>query len=146
MDNGSGSHFVLTGSAVKVFLNERPIPGLQSIQWTKSYNEVPIYGIDIPVPQEIASQKITIRGSMSGVIVIDKESWYRAEDIIPRLEKMFDTPYSTLRIEKRRTLEDLVVFPYVKIDNISISISAQNTIKWACNFIAIYDAEPIDWE
>lgn len=144
MDNGSGSHFVLTGSAVRVFLNERLIPGLQTIQWSKSYHESPIYGIDIPVPQEIASQKLSVQGSMSGVLVLDKENWYRAEDLIPKLEKMFDAPYSTLRVEKRRTKEDLVLFPYVKIDNIAISISAQNTIKWSCSFLAIYDLEKID--
>lgn len=146
MDNGSGSHFVLTGSAVRVFLNERLIPGLQSIQWSKSYSEMPIYGIDIPVPQEIASQKISVRGSMSGVLVIDRENWYRAEDVIPKLEKMFDTPYANLRIEKRRTKEDLVLFPQVKIDNVTIFISSQNTIKWSCSFVAIYDLEKIDRE
>lgn len=144
MDVGAGSHFVLTGAAVRVFLNERLIPGLQSIQWTKNYHEMPIYGIDIPVPQEIASQKLSIRGAMNGVVVIDKEAWYRAEDIIPKLESLFDAPYTVLRIEKRRTKEDLVVFQNVKIESVSFSIAAQNTIKWTCTFTAAYDLESID--
>jgi hypothetical protein len=59
----------LTGADIKVYFNNKVYPYIQSINLSVDYGETETYGIDATYPQEIATTKITIRGSVSGIRV-----------------------------------------------------------------------------
>jgi hypothetical protein len=60
---------VLKGAEVKTYVSGKLFAEVQSIQYTIDYGEQEIYGIDSQFPQEIASGRVAVQGSVSGLVI-----------------------------------------------------------------------------
>lgn len=134
---------VLSGAAIKLYINNKVYREVQQISYNLDYGEYPIYGIDSAFPQEIAPGRATISGSISG-IKIKYSGGIQAYDARPLIKDLLAAPYISIRIADRSTGEDLLFIQSAKITNQSFNVSAKGTVKIQFNFMGLIGMEPLD--
>ncbi len=134
---------ILKGASVRVYINERPYNPCQSVQFTVDYGETPIYGIDTPLAQEIATGRITVSGSIQG-LRLQNNSSLKENSAITAIKDFLLTPYASIRIQDRQTGEDIIYIPQAKIRNQTTNIVAKGIVKVNFNFIGIMPLEASD--
>jgi hypothetical protein len=125
---------VLTGAAIKLYINNTVYKEVQSINLSVDYGETAIYGIDSPYPQEIASTKVDVRGSVSGIRV-KYSGGLQAKNLRPSFTDIAASPYISIRIQDRSTGEDIVFIPNAKVTRESHVMSTRATYKLSFDFV-----------
>ena len=134
---------VLVGALVKVFINNRLYESCQSIQYSIDYGETPIYGIDSPLPQEIATGKMMVSGSIQG-LRMKNSSTLKSTAAVPAIKDFLLTPYISIRIQDRQSGEDILFIPSAKIRNQNVGVAAKGVVKINFSFLGIMPLEAPD--
>lgn len=105
---------VMTGAMIKLYVNNKLYKEVQSLTLDVDYGETETYGIDVAYAQEIATTKVTVRGSVQG-IRIKYSGGLQAASLRPLFNDIFSSPYVSIRIQDRSTGEDIVFIPNAKV-------------------------------
>lgn len=133
----------IPGAAVKIKINGQTLPSIQSMSWQIDYGEKPIYGIDSEFPQEIATTRQTIRGTVQNVRLRFSKG-LQGVDLVPTLFNFLTGKYHEMRVIDRQTNKVLVVVEGMKISNQSYSVPTKGIVTFSFNFIGIAAREEID--
>lgn len=125
---------VLTGAHIKLYINNKVYNVTQSISFTVDYGEQEIYGIDAAYAQEIATTRVSVKGSVSG-IRIKYSGGLQASNIRPLFNDLASSPYISLRIQDRSSGEDILFIPNAKVTRESHQASTKATYKLNFDFI-----------
>jgi hypothetical protein len=124
---------ILTGPNIQLYINNKLYKQVQGVSFVIDYGETEIYGIDTPYAQEIASNKITVKGQVTGMRV-KMSGGLQAASIRPLFMDSAASPYVSFRIHDRVTGEDIIFIPNCKITQESHSIAVKSTYKLNFNF------------
>lgn len=128
-----GVPLVLSGANIKLYINNKPYPEVQSISITIDYGEQEIYGIDAMFAQEIAPTRVSVKGSVNG-LRLKLSGGLQGKNIRSLFIDAQAAPYISIRIQDRATSEDILLIPKAKVSNESHSISVKQTYKLNFNF------------
>ncbi len=134
---------VLKGAEVKTYVSGKLYAEVQSIQYTIDYGEQEIYGIDSQHPQEIAPGRVSVQGTVSG-LVIKNLGGLQAYDLRSKINEILHAPYTSLRLKDRHSDKDLFWLPQMKVVNEQVSIQAKGVVKISFQFKGIIPYNPID--
>lgn len=126
--------FVLTGAHIKLYLNNKVYKEVQSVSFSVDYGETEIYGIDTPYAQEIATTKVTVRGSVQG-LRLKMSGGLQGSNLRPLFTDIAASPYVSIRIQDRQTGEDIVLIAQAKITRESHQITTKSTYKLSFDFV-----------
>jgi hypothetical protein len=124
----------LTGSLIKLYINNKLYKTVQSITFTVSYGEGEVRGIDTPWAQEIAPSMCSVKGSIQG-IRLKMSGGLQAHNMRPQFQDVAASPYISVRIQDRSTGEDILLIPNAKISDETHTIASKTTYKLNMNFI-----------
>ena len=124
---------ILTGPNIQVYINNKLYKQIQGISFTIDYGETEIYGIDSPYAQEIAGNKITVKGQVVGMRV-KNSGGLQAVSMRPLFTDSAASPYVSFRVHDRVTSEDIIFIPNCKITNESHQIQTKQSYKLNFNF------------
>jgi hypothetical protein len=125
---------VLTGANIKLYVNNKVYKEVQSITLSIDYGETEIYGIDAVYPQEIATTRIMVRGSVQGIRV-KYSGGLQASNLRPLFTDTAASPYVSIRIQDRSTGEDIVFIPNAKVTRENHSMATKQTYKLNFDFV-----------
>lgn len=128
-----GQPIVLVGAHIKLYINNKVYKEVQSISLNIDYGEQEIYGIDVNYPQEIASTRISVKGSVAG-LRIKQSGGLQAKNIRPLFQDSAASPYISIRITDRSTGEDILFIPNAKVSRENHSIVNKATYKLSFDF------------
>lgn len=134
---------VLKGSELKIYIGGKLYPEAQSINYTIDYGEEPIYGIDSHFPQEIATTKVTVRGSISGVVV-KLSGGLQGKDARTKINEILFGPYVSIRIKDRYSDTDIIFIPQAKITAETFQAASKGVARLSFNFSGIIPYNPLD--
>ena len=129
-----GIPLILTGAHIKVYINNKVYGPVQSITFNVDYGETEIYGIDAAYAQEIATNRITVRGSVNSLRV-KMSGGLQGSNMRPLYVDIAAAPYVSIRITDRQSGEDIVFIPQAKISRESHTIAAKSTYKLSFDFV-----------
>ena len=135
--------FTLKGADCRLYLNNKAYNVAQQVQWSIDYGEEPIYGIDSMVPQEIASTKLSVSGSVVG-LVLRMDGGLQGGGLRPKILEAIASPYISLRIEDRVNKADLLWVDRIKISRESVTLGAKGTIHVSFSFVGILPYQTLD--
>jgi len=124
---------VLTGAHIELWINNTRYKEVESLSFSISYGEEPIYGIDSPYPQEIAVTRIEATGSVSG-LRLKLSGGLQAKSMRPIFTDVLSSPYISIRIVDRATQEDILFIPQAKVTRESHTIPNRGTYKLNFDF------------
>lgn len=125
---------VLTGAHIVLYINNKKYKTVQSVSMVIEYEEEPIFGIDASYPQEIASNRVFVRGSIGG-IRIKYSGGLQAHNIRPLFTDILSSPYISIRIQDRSTGEDIVFIPKAKTSRETHNIVTKASYKLNFDFV-----------
>lgn len=134
---------VLKGSECKVFIGGKLYPEVQQISYTIDYGEVEIYGIDSIFAQEIATTRISVQGSISGVRV-KLSGGLQGKDAVTKINQRLFAPYVSVEIRDRHSDTKIIFIPQCKIAAETLQIAAKGTVKLNFTFKGIIPYNPLD--
>lgn len=134
---------VLKGAEVKMYVGGKLFSEVQSIQYTIDYGETEIYGIDSQFPQEIAPGRVSVQGSVQG-LVIKMVGGLQAYDLRTKINEILHGPYVSLRLKDRYSDSDIFWLPQMKVINEQISIPAKGLVRISFQFKGIIPYNPLD--
>lgn len=134
---------VLTGAHIKVYLNNKVYKELRSFSLSVDYGESEIYGIDSAYAQEIAPNKVSVRGSFSGIRV-KYSGGLQASNLRPLFQDFAASSYISIRVVDRSTGEDIVLIPRAKIMRESHSAAAKGVYSLSFDFAGIVPLFALD--
>lgn len=126
--------FTLTGAHIKIYINNKVYKEVQSVNFSVDYGETEIYGIDANYPQEIATTKISVRGSIRGIRV-KMSGGLQASNIRPLFTDTAASPYISIRIQDRDSQEDILFIPNAKVTRENHEMSTKTTYKLSFDFV-----------
>ena len=129
-----GIPLILTGAHIKVYINNKVYGPCQSITFQVDYGETEIYGIDAIYAQEIASNRVTVRGSVSGLRV-KMSGGLQGSNMRPLYVDLAASPYISIRITDRQSGEDILFIPNAKVSRESHNIATKSTYKLSFDFV-----------
>lgn len=133
----------LKGAEVKVYLNNKLYAVTQSINYTIDYQEEPIYGIDSIYPQEISTSKISVSGSING-LVLKMDGGLQGLGLRPLIHQALQSPYISLRIQDRNSQTDLLFVDRIKVSKESFSTQAKGLVSVSFSFVGIMPLQALD--
>jgi len=134
---------VLNGALVKIFINNRLYGQAQQIQYSIDWGESSIYGIDSSWPQEIASGRCSVTGTIAG-LRMQGSAGSQGIQATPLFRDIQSAPYISIRIQDRVSSEDILFIPYAKIKTESNTIGIKNTVKVTLSFEGLIPYQPLD--
>lgn len=134
---------VLKGAEVKCYMSGKLYAEVQSVQYTIDYGEQEIYGIDSQFPQEIAPGRVSVQGTVTG-LVIKNLGGLQAYDLRAKINEILHAPYTSLRLKDRFSDSDLLWLPEMKVVNEQVSIQAKGVVKISFTFKGIVPYNPLD--
>jgi|SRR5581483_11476219 len=129
-----GQSLILSGANIKLYINNKVYKEVQSIALDVDYGETEIYGIDAGYAQEIASTRVTVRGSVRGLRV-KYSGGLQASNLRPLFLDLAAAPYVSIRIQDRATSEDIIFIQNAKVTRENHAISAKATYKLNFDFV-----------
>jgi hypothetical protein len=126
---------IMTGAQIVIFINNKQYSELQSMSFSIDYNEQSIFGIDSTYAQELASNRITVTGSVVGLRV-KQSGGLQGKNMRSLFQDAAAAPYISIRIQDRTTKEDIVFFPNCKITRESHSAAAKQVYRMNFDFVA----------
>lgn len=133
----------IPGSAVKVKIDGKTLPSITSMSWQIDYGEKAIYGIDSEFPQEIATTKHTIRGTVQNVRVRFSKG-LQGIDAVPTITNFLTGKYHEMRVIDRQTNKELLVVEGMKVANQNYNIPTKGVVTFSFSFIGIAGKEELD--
>lgn len=134
---------VLKGSEIKVYISGKIYPEAKSISYTIDYGEDAIYGIDSPYPQEIATTRISVQGSISGVRV-KYSGGLQAHEARAKINQILYASYTSLRIKDRYSDVDILWLPQMKVTSETFQVQAKGIATLSFTFKGIIPYNEID--
>jgi len=134
---------VLTGAQCKVFIGGKLYPEVQQMSCTIDYGEQETYGIDSIYAQEIATTRISVQGSVSG-LRLKLSGGLQGKDIITKINERLFAPYVSFEVRDRQSDQKILFIPQCKITTQNIQIGAKGVVKLNFNFKGIIPYEPLD--
>ncbi len=124
----------LVAAKIKVYINNKVYKEVQSLNFMVDYGETEFYGIDAAYPQEIATNRITVRGSING-IRCTMSGGLQGVNMRPLFVDIAASPYISIRIQDRQTGEDIIFIPKCKVTKESHSIPAKGVYRLNFDFV-----------
>jgi len=134
---------VLRAGDIKLFIGGNLCKGITAVNYSIDYGEQEIYGIDSAFPQEIASTKVVVRGTVSGTFVRDGKG-LQGMGIKGRNKDILTNPYVSLRIQERLSGKDMLWVPEVKISNERVQAAAKDLVRFSFEFKGIIPFQDMD--
>jgi hypothetical protein len=134
---------IVAGAHIKIFINNKLYKEAQQVSYTIDYGVTEIFGIDSPHPQEMAPGRVSVQGQVQG-LRISFGGGLQGYDAKPLINEIASSPYISIRIQDRRTQEDLLFLPSAMITNQSTQVSAKGTLKLSFSFKGMVPFEPLD--
>jgi hypothetical protein len=134
---------VLSGALVRIYINNKLYREAQQVQYVLDSGETEIYGIDSPFPQEIASTRTMVSGSISG-IRIRNSGGLQSYNAKPLITDIIKSLYVSIRIQDRSSGEDLLFIPNAKITQQSVQASVKGIVRLNFNFKGLVGFESLD--
>lgn len=125
---------VLTGANIKLYVNNKVYRNVQAVYLSVDYGETEIYGIDAAYAQEIASTKVTVRGSVQGIRV-KLSGGLQADNLRPLFMDLAAAPYVSLRIQDRYSGEDIIFIQNAKVTRETHSIVTKSVYRLNFDFV-----------
>jgi len=125
----------LSGQNIKVYINNVLYAPVQSLQFTVNYNEVGIFGIDVPFAQEVAGNKCDVTGSISGLRTIQSSGLQGAWNGRPAFTELGASPYISIRINDRVSGEDILLLQNAKITSETHSVNPKGIYSLNFSFV-----------
>jgi hypothetical protein len=125
---------ILAGPNILLYLNNKVYKVVQSVNFTVNYNEEGIYGIDCPFPQELASGRCMVTGSVKG-LRIKYSGGLQASNLRPLFTDLAASPYISLRINDRSTGEDILTILNAKVTNEQHSVAIKGVYRLSFDFV-----------
>lgn len=135
--------YVLTGAHIKLYINNKLYKEVQGLQFAIDYAEQETYGIDSPYPQEIATSRISVKGSVQG-LRLKMSGGLQGKNIRPLFQDVAGNPYISIRIQDRQTGEDIAFFPNAKVTRETHSVAVKGTYKMNFDFAAMLPLMALD--
>ena len=134
---------VIKGAEIKTYVGGKLYPEVQQIQYTIDYGEYEIHGIDSAFPQEIASSKVTVNGSVTG-LRIKFTGGLQGYHLRTKINQILHAPYVSLRIQDRQTEQDLFWLPQMKVSSESFQVVAKGIVVVNFKFKGIIPYSELD--
>jgi len=134
---------VLAGANCKLLIGGKLYPEVQQISYTIDYGEQEIYGIDSVFPQEIATTRISVQGSVSG-LRLKLSGGLQGKDAVTKINQKLFAPYVSIEIRDRQSDTKLIFIPQCKVTSENVQISAKGIVKLNFNFKGIIPYNPLD--
>ncbi len=134
---------VLRGADCKLYLAGNLYSEVQNITYIIDYGEIEIFGVDSVNPQEIATTRITIQGTINGVRVRNSGGLQGSAARPYILESLYG-PYISLRIKDRNSGEEIIYMPQIKVTREQMTIQAKGVVKLNFSFKAMIAYGPLD--
>ena len=125
---------VLSGANIKLYINNKVYNVVQSVTFSVDYGETEIYGIDAVYAQEIATTRVSVRGSVQG-IRLKLSGGLQGANIRPLFTDIAASHYISLRISDRYSGEDIIFIPNAKVTRESHTIASKTTYKLSFDFV-----------
>jgi hypothetical protein len=135
--------YSIAGSQIMVYLNEKKMSTSQTLSFSIDYGDAPIYGIDSPFAQEIATKRVSVTGNING-LRLRNSGGIQALNGRSLIVDILASPYVSLRIQDRATSEDIIFIPRCKINNESHSVSPKGIYKINISFIGLIPLTALD--
>jgi len=129
-----GVPLIMTGAHIRLFINNKQYKEVQSISFSVDYGETEIYGIDAAYAQEIATTKIMVRGTISGLRV-KMSGGLQGFNMRPLFTDTANSPYISIRIQDRSTSEDILFIQNAKVTRENHNIATKSTYKITFDFV-----------
>lgn len=136
-------NYVLTGAHIKLYINNALYKEVQAVNFSIDYGEQETYGIDSPYPQEIATTRIAVRGSVQG-LRLKMSGGLQAKNARPLFQDVAANPYISVRIQDRQTGEDIMFIPNAKVTRESHNIVTKTTYKMSFDFTGMIPLMALD--
>lgn len=136
-------NYILTGAHIKLYINNVLYKEVQGISLNLDYGEQETYGIDSPYPQEIASSRVSCRGSVQG-LRLKLSGGLQGKNMRPLFQDIAANPYISVRIQDRQSGEEIAFFPNAKVVRESHSIGVKATYKMSFEFVAMVPLMALD--
>jgi len=133
---------VLTGALIRLYLGGKLYPA-SNISYTIDYGEQEIFGIDSIHPQEIATTRISVQGTVSG-FRIQLDGGLQGKDIRSKINEALYSPYISFRIQDRKNNFDILYIQQIKVTNGQMSIPSKGTVKLNFSFKGIIPYNVLD--
>jgi hypothetical protein len=137
------SQATIAGAHIRIYINGVVYNESQQLSYTIDYGEEPIYGIDSVHPQEIKITRISLQGSVSGLRIANSNG-LQGYNIRPGIRNSVFAPYISIRVQDRRTGEDILFVPYAKVTNERLDVSAKGIVKVSFSFTGLQPQQPLD--
>jgi hypothetical protein len=124
---------VITGAHIEIFWNNMQFKEVADVNFTVDYGEEEIWGIDSPYPQEIAGNRITVSGQVSG-FRLKLSGGLQGKNLRPLFTDVSANPYVSLRVSDRATSEDIIFIPQCKVSSETHSIPSRGVYKLNFSF------------
>ncbi len=138
-----GQSVILKGAECKLFIGGKLYPEVQQISYTIDYGEQEIYGIDSVFPQEIATTRISVQGSISGVRV-KLSGGLQGKDVVTKINQKLFAPYVSIEIRERQSETKIIFIPQCKITAETLQVGAKGVAKLSFTFKGIIPYNPLD--
>jgi hypothetical protein len=133
----------LRGSDIKIYVGGKLFPPAQSLSYTINYGEQEIYGIDSVFPQEIVTTRISVSGSVRGV-VLKGQGGLQYYDLRCKIENILKDKYISLRLKDRHRDIDFLWIPQIKVTAEQFQVDAKGVARLSFNFKGIIPYTAID--
>lgn len=124
----------LTGARITLWINNKQYKTVQSVNFSVDYGETEIYGIDSEYAQEIAGTKVTVRGSVQG-LRIESDGGLQGQNMRPLYSDLMASPYISIRIQDRRSTEDIIFIPNAKVTKETHTIGMKSVYHLNFDFV-----------
>lgn len=140
-----GQSVTLKGSECKIYFGGKLYPEAQNIVYTINYGEQEIYGIDSIFPQEIATTRVSVQGSISGIRV-KLSGGLQGKDVLTKINQRLFAPYISVEIRERQSDTKLIFIPQCKVTAETMQISSKGIVKLSFSFKGIIPYNPLDMD
>lgn len=126
---------IQSGAGIKLIINGSVVGFATGLQFTRTTNTKYIYGIDSPVPQEIAKTTYSVQGSLTGFRLRDSGG-LDGYGIMNEstIAAFFNFKYATIEVVDRLTNKTMLTIQKVVFDNDSWNIQTKQIITFNANF------------
>lgn len=135
--------YILTGAHIQLEINGKTYKVVQAVSIDIDYGEAPIYGIDAPYAQEIASTKVSVVGKVQGLRV-KYSGGIQSQNLRPLFTDTAAAPYISIRITDRQSGEDIIFVPQAKVSRESHQIGTKSTYRLSFDFTGIVPLMALD--
>jgi hypothetical protein len=144
MPSGNQQSIIVSAGLCRFYVNNAIYKVAQSVSVNINTGENSIYGINSPLPQEIATNgQYSVTGTAT-VVRTKSSGGLQGVNLRPLFSDMAASNYVSLRLEDRSTLETLWSIPKAKIFNVKETIQTKNIYHISFEFTGILLFWPLD--